>query len=105
MTPAQTKGSKPFTDAIGDVRTHVAAIVVIMQAAGLAIESPSVRAQAEALAETRTTVERLRVDMQLQRSRSDSLNVMLRQVQLLVRVRCVETKNEVIRGMLECGRL
>lgn len=102
MTPSQVKGPKPVTDLVTDVRTQMAAILVIVQMLTAAWKTPGEQRLEATLQETRAEIVELKREAQLQRVRVDSVSVSLRQVQSLVRVKCVETRNEIIRQMLEC---
>jgi len=102
MTPSQVKGPKPITDIVTDVRTQMAAILVIVQMLSAAWKGPAEERIEATLRETRSEIVELKREAQAQRARVDSITVGLRQVHLLARVKCIETKNEVIRTMLEC---
>lgn len=90
MTPAQAKGPVPMTNILRDIRTQLAAILVILNGAGAIWQSP-----AEAQVERRLAAVEARVD---------SLVQGLRAVKLLIAAECITTDNPMVLATLECRK-
>lgn len=89
---------------LSDIRTQLGAILLILQGGGYALRADAQQHTERSIATVQAEVQALRVEAQSLRARTDSVNQTLRQVQALVRVKCVESRsNEMIREMLGCS--
>lgn len=91
-------------DVLADIRTQLAAILLLLQGGSFALGRETRAETDQAIGTVKAEVQALRIEAIAMRARTDSVNQTLRQVQALVRVKCVEARNnEMIREMLSCG--
>lgn len=111
MTSGDAKGDVPLSSVVRDIRTQLAAIVVVLQAAGFYVETPTERERLKILQltqqEAQTTkqeVEDLRDDHTSIRARIDSIAQNAQAVRAIVQVQCLRERDRLARQILRCER-
>jgi len=104
MTSEDATGSVPLAHVLKDIRTQLAAIVVVLQAAGFYVETPAERERLRVLAVTQQEVVDLQQDHARIRARIDSIAAHAQAVRAIVQVQCLRERERLARQILQCER-
>ena len=102
MTPQQAKGRASVVDALGDIRTQIAALVVAVQAAGMVVTTPAERRLEEANSALDRKVTALQQEVEADRQRLNALETIVQSVRRLEKAKCAETRDRLARSLLDC---
>lgn len=101
MTKADLKGPVPVTNPLTDIRTQIAALMVAVNLAISAFDGTKAEL-AQLRAESDRRLATMEQSLGAQQRRVDSLRIIVLRVDALAQVKCVETRDPLVKRILEC---